>query len=399
MIEKIKGIAERIYPELVQHRRHIHQHPELSFEEVETSNYIAVVLERLGLSVQRNVGGHGLTALIKGRQAGPTVALRADIDALPIQEQNNVSYRSTRSGKMHACGHDVHTASLLGSAMILHSLKDDMVGMVKVIFQPAEEKLPGGASLMIKDGVLERPKPGSIFGQHVHPPLAVGKIGVKAGMYMASADELYLTVKGKGGHAALPQDAIDPIVIASNIVVGLQQIVSRGANPTIPSVITLGKIQSDGGATNVIPSQVRLEGTFRTMNEEWRAEAHRKMEELTKFTAKAHGGEAELVIKKGYPFLMNEESLTARFKDYAIEYLGTENVIDLPIRMTAEDFSYYSQEIDACFYRLGTGNAARGITSPIHTPTFDVDETCLEIGSGLMAHCALRELETNSNFS
>ncbi len=396
MIERIKAIARRIHPEVVAFRRHLHQHPELSYEEKETAEYIAKILEARGLEIKRNVGGHGIVAMIDGQEieGASVMALRADIDALPIQEENNVAYRSIHPGKMHACGHDVHTSSLLGTAIILQELKAMIPGRIKLIFQPAEERLPGGASLMIKDGVLENPMPKAILGQHVHPPLEAGKVGVKAGMYMASADELYLTVKGKGGHAALPQDAIDPIVIASNIVVGLQQIVSRGANPTIPSVITLGKINSEGGATNVIPSVVRLEGTFRTMNESWRREAHEKMMKLVEHTAKAHGGEAVLDIHKGYPFLMNNEALTAKFKTYAIEYLGAENVVDLPIRMTAEDFSYYSQKIDACFYRLGTGNVSRGITSPIHTPTFDVDESCLELSTGLMAHCAVRELQT-----
>ena len=394
MIEKIKRLAREFYDEVVRHRRHIHQHPELSFEEEKTAKYIAEVLESEGLIVQRNIGGHGMVVVIEGAHPkNKTVALRADMDALPIEEESDVPYRSVVQGTMHACGHDVHSSSLIGTALILHRLKDQMQGRVKLIFQPAEEKLPGGASLMIKDGVLEDPKPVSIFAQHVHPPLEVGKVGIKGGMYMASTDELYLTVHGKGGHAAMPQDAIDPIVIASNIVIALQQLVSRASSPTIPSVVTLGKISSEGGATNVIPSTVKLEGTFRTMNEKWRSEAHFRMRQIVEHTANAHGGRATLEIKNGYPFLSNNDALSARFKQYAIEYLGAQNVVDLPIRMTGEDFAYFSQEIDACFYRLGTGNAAEGINAPVHTPTFNVDESCLEHSIGLMAYCALKELE------
>lgn len=390
---KVKAIALEIHQEVITVRRHLHQYPELSFEENETAAYICDQLDQLGISYEKGVGGNGIVALIKGDLPGEKViALRGDIDALPIQEANEVPYKSTRDGIMHACGHDVHTSSLVGSCMILHRLRPHYGGTVKILFQPAEEKLPGGASLMIKEGVLENPQPSSIFGQHVHPPLDVGKVGVRPGMYMASADELYLTVVGKGGHAALPHDGVDPIVLTSHIILALQQVVSRHGDPTIPTVLTFGKINSVGGATNVIPSEVKLEGTFRTMNEKWRAKAHQLIEQIVSSVAAAHGGHARLEIRKGYPFLMNDIQLTERFRQYAETYLGKENVVELPIRMTAEDFSYFTQEMDACFYRLGTGNPEKGITSPIHTPTFDVDESCLEISSGLMAYCALREL-------
>jgi amidohydrolase len=322
-----------------------------------------------------------------------TIALRADIDALPITEKNNVPYKSCNTGIMHACGHDVHTASLLGAAKILQELKNEFSGTIKLIFQPGEEKLPGGASILIKEGVLKNPVPNSIFGQHVHPPLAVGKVGFRTGMYMASADEIYMTVKGKGGHGALPHNCIDPILIAAHILIGLQQLVSRQTNPIIPAVLTFGKINSTGGATNVIPNEVKLEGTFRTMNEKWREEAHFKMKKMAKGIAEGMGGECELKVVKGYPFLQNDESLTIRSKKWAEELLGTENVVDLPIRMTSEDFAYYSQEMPACFYRLGTGNVAKGITSPVHTDTFDVDENCLATGMALMSWLAVKELE------
>lgn len=396
--QKIKSLAEDLHQEIVDIRRYLHQHPELSYEEAETAEHIGNLLAKRGLTFSPNVGGHGIVLTIEGNQHGNgVVALRGDIDALPIEEENNVPYRSMRPGIMHACGHDVHTSSLLGSTLILDRLRDHFGGTVKVIFQPAEERLPGGASLMIKDGVLTNPTPSAIFGQHVHPPLEVGKVGVKSGMYMASADELFLTVTGKGGHAALPQDGVDPIVLTANIIQSLQQVVSRHGDPTTPTVVTFGKIASVGGATNVIPTEVKLEGTFRTMDEEWRKQAHALMQRIVHQVALAHGGSAELRIDKGYPYLLNNEELTNRFKEYAIDYLGAEYVVDLPIRMTAEDFAYYSHEIPACFYRLGVRNEAKGIISPLHTPTFNVDEDCLKVSTGLMAYCAIAELGSSAS--
>ncbi len=390
---RIRTAAEDLQEQIVSYRRHLHQWPELSFQEEKTAAYISDILNSLDVIHVRNIGGHGIVAVIRGDLPGDTItALRADFDALPIQEENQTSYRSQNDGVMHACGHDVHTASLLGAISIIMGLKSEFGGTVKCLFQPAEERLPGGASLMIRDGALENPTPASIFGQHVHPPLGVGKVGVKGGMYMASADELFLTVKGKGGHAALPQDIVDPVLITANILVTLQQIISRKANPTTPSVLSFGKIQSDGGATNVIPSSVNVQGTFRTMDEEWRSQAHHHIRQVCTSVAEAGGGICDLEIRKGYPFLTNDENLTHRFRQYAIDFLGEDNVVDLPVRMTAEDFAYYSQEMPACFYRLGTGNVDKGITSPIHTPTFDVDEDCLVVGMGLLAYTALSEL-------
>jgi amidohydrolase len=293
---------------------------------------------------------------------------------------------------MHACGHDVHTASLLGAADILQGLRKEFEGTIKLIFQPAEERFPGGASLMIKAGVLRNPEPTAILGQHVHPPLEVGKIGLRPGYYMASADEIYVTVEGRGGHGALPQDCIDPVMISAQILVALQQVVSRYSDPVVPSVLSFGYIASDGGATNVIPNKVFLKGTFRTMDEKWRAEAHLRMKTMAAAIAEGMGGKCDFRIDKGYPALFNEAKITARTKKRAIEYLGPENVVDLSIRMTAEDFAYYSHELPGCFYRLGTGNPARGITSPVHTDTFDIDEDALQIGAGLMAWLAVHEL-------
>ncbi len=392
--EKIKHLAEKFHSEIIEIRRHLHSHPELSFQEVETGKFIARKLGEFGIPHEHGWGENGVVGLIKGKNPEKKViALRADIDALPILEANDVTYKSKNQGVMHACGHDVHTSSLIGAAKILNSLREEFEGTIKLIFQPAEEKLPGGASILIEEGVLKNPAPAAILGQHVLPALEAGKVGFRPGMFMASADEIYVTVKGKGGHGAMPHDCVDTVLIASHIVVALQQIISRNANPLIPSVLTFGKINSTGGATNIIPGEIKLEGTFRTMNEEWRAEAHRRMKKMAENLAEGMGGSCHFNIVKGYPFLKNDEPLTLRARSHASEYLGEENVIDLPMRMTAEDFAWYSQKIPACFYRLGTGNPARGITSPIHTDTFDVDENSLTTGMGLMSWLAVKELE------
>ncbi|MDO8366599.1 MAG: M20 family metallopeptidase [Saprospiraceae bacterium] len=393
MKEKIQALARQYHADTVACRRHLHAHPELSFEEVQTGKFVADQLTALGVQHKHGVAENGVVALIKGKNPRKrTIALRADMDALPIQEANDVPYKSQNAGVMHACGHDVHTASLLGTVRILNELRGEFEGSIKCIFQPGEEKLPGGASLMIKAGVLENPRPTSIFGQHVHPPLHAGMIGLKPGIYMASADEIYVTVKGRGGHGAMPHDCIDPVVITAQIIVALQQLVSRYADPAVPTVLTFGKINSTGGATNIIPNEVKLVGTFRTMHEKWRTEAHKRMKKIAESIAKGYGAACDFDIIKGYPVLYNHEELTKRTKQWAVEFLGKSNVVDLPLRMTAEDFAYFSQAMPACFYRLGTGNPERGITSPIHTETFDIDEAALETGMGLMAWLAVKEL-------
>lgn len=389
--QKIQQLSKNIFNEVVANRRHIHSHPELSFHEVETSAFVARKLDKLNISWER-MAGNGLVALIKGEKPSDRViALRADMDALPIHEANNVPYKSQNEGVMHACGHDVHTSSLLGTAKILTELKSEFGGTVKLIFQPAEEKLPGGASIMIKEGVLENPKPDAVLGQHVMPLIDAGKFGFRAGQYMASTDELYVTVKGKGGHGAQPQQNIDPVLITAHILVALQQIVSRNSHPANPTVLSFGKVIADG-ATNVIPNEVKMEGTFRALDEEWRAEAHAKMKKMAEGIAEAMGGSCEFNIMKGYPFLINEPKLTNATRAHAEDYLGKENVVDLDIWMAAEDFAYYSQVSDACFYRMGTRNESRGITSAVHTPTFDIEETALEQSIGLMAYLAIKQL-------
>lgn len=393
MKEDILTLSSQFHAETVAHRRHLHAHPELSFQEIETGKYVAARLSEWGIEHRHGMAGNGVVALIRGKNPNKRViALRGDMDALPIREANEVPYKSKNEGVMHACGHDVHTASLLGTARILQQLRKHFEGTVKCIFQPGEELLPGGASIMIREGVLQRPRPASIFGQHVHPPLGAGMVGFRPGMYMASADEIYVTVKGRGGHGAMPHECIDPVVITAQIIVALQQLVSRYCDPGIPAVLTFGKINSTGGATNIIPNEVKLEGTFRTMNEKWRIEAHKRMKRIAETMAKSMGGACDFNIMKGYPVLFNNEALTLRAKQWATELLGPEKVVELPMRMTSEDFAFFSQEMPACFYRLGTGNPGRGIISPVHTNTFDVDESALETGTGLMAWLAVKEL-------
>ncbi len=388
LINQIKNLTDKYKDENLQTRRHLHQHPELSFKEFQTSLFIQQKLTEYNIPFKNDYVKTGIVAHIEGNNPSKKViALRADMDALPILEENTVDYCSVNKGVMHACGHDVHTTCLLGAANILNQLKNKFEGTIKLIFQPGEEKLPGGASLMIKEDALNNPNANAIIGQHVFPDLPAGKVGFRPGMYMASADEIYVTVKGKGGHAALPHKVIDPILIASQLVVTLQQLVSRRAKADIPTVLSFGKINSTGGATNVIPNEVKLEGTFRTMNEDWRAEAHTIMKSIAEQTAIAMGGECEFDIHKGYPFLKNDSTLTHHAMQAAKEFLGEENVVNLDLRMTAEDFSYYTQLIPGCFYRLGTGKS-----SGLHTPTFNIDEEALQTGVGMMAYLAIKEL-------
>lgn len=393
LLSRVKTLAQTYANDIVATRRHLHANPELSFEEHNTARFVAQQLRSYGITPQEGIADTGIVALVAGKNPDKKIiALRADMDALPILEANEVAYKSTNPGVMHACGHDVHTASLLGTARILNELKEEFEGTIKLIFQPGEEKIPGGASLMIRDGVLQQPSPQYILGQHVAPNIPVGKIGFREGLYMASADELYVTVTGKGGHGAMPDINIDPILIASHIIVALQQIVSRHANPKTPSVLSFGKVIANG-ATNVIPNEVYIEGTFRTLDEEWRASAHKKIKKMAEGIAEAMGGSCDFNIMRGYPFLKNAPELTRRMKNASVTYMGPENVVDLDIWMAAEDFAYYTQHIDACFYRLGTRNEQKGIISSVHTPTFDVDEHALEIGSGLMSWLALQELQ------
>jgi amidohydrolase len=391
LIDEIRQKANEIALKVTGYRRYLHAHPELSFKEYETAAFIKARLDEMGIE-WKSMANTGVVALIKGdRPSEKVIALRADMDALPITEQNQVAYASQAAGVMHACGHDVHTSSLLGVAEILHALKDTFGGTVKLIFQPAEEVLPGGAGMMIAEGVLENPAPEVVFGQHVSPFIEAGKIGVRKGKFMASMDELFVTIRGKGGHGAQPHRNIDPVMIAAQMLVSLQQVVSRMANPTLPTVLSFGKVIANG-AINIIPDEVYLEGTFRTLDEAWRATAHERMKKMAVSIAESLGGSCEFNISKGYPFLVNDEGLSEQVATFAAEYLGQENVEEPEIWMAAEDFARYSQLKPSCFYLLGVGNKEKGINASLHTPIFNVDESALEISIGLMAYIALQHL-------
>ena len=382
--EKIQQLAKQYADEFIAVRHHIHANPELSYKEFETSKFVQQKLQ--GWNIPFTVmATTGVVGLIKGKNPDKKIiALRADMDALPITEANDVDYKSKNPGVMHACGHDVHTTCLLGAAKILNELKEEWEGTVKLIFQPGEEKNPGGASYMIRDGVLENPEPAEIYALHVHPGMEVGQLSFRGGMIMASADEIYITIKATGGHAASPHLTADTILIASHLIVSLQQIVSRNNNPFNPSVLSITAFNG-GNTTNVIPSEVKLMGTFRAMNEKWRFKAHELITKQTIELVKTMGAEAEIKIDVGYPFVLNDEKLHPIAKAKAAEYMGTANVTETELRMGAEDFAYYSHQIPACFFRLGAGNKAKGITSGVHTPIFNIDERAIEVGMGVMA--------------
>jgi hippurate hydrolase len=382
--EKIQQLAKQYAPDFIAIRHHLHAHPELSYQEFETSKFVQQKLSDTGIPFEV-MAGTGIVGLIKGKNPDKRViALRADMDALPIREENDIPYKSTNEGVMHACGHDVHTTVLLGASRILHELKAEWEGTVKLIFQPGEEKNPGGASLMIKEGVLKNPEPQAIFGLHVHPGLEIGKLSFRGGMVMASADEIYITIRGKGGHAAAPHLTVDTILVASHLVVALQQIISRNRNPLSPSVLSITSVQG-GYTTNVIPSEVKLMGTFRAMDEEWRFRAHELIRKLAIELVHSMGAEIDLHIDVGYPTVHNNEALNKVARAEAAEYMGKEHVFETEIRMGAEDFGYYTRQIPGCFYRLGVMNEGKGITSGVHTPTFNIDESAIEIGAGMMA--------------
>lgn len=381
--------ANSLFEEVLAFRRHLHQYPELSFQEYETQKFIASKLNDNGI-YGTSIADTGYVAdLGKGDNC---IALRADTDALPIHEKNDTIYVSRNEGVMHACGHDVHSACLYGALLILKKIEGELNGKVRALFQPGEEVLPGGALKMIEAGVLENPRPKAIIALHVFPELEAGKTGFRKGIYMASGDEIHITFKGKGGHGALPHRCIDPIIVAAQFLTNIQVVVSRKAPPATPTVLTFGKINSDGGATNIIPDEVRIEGTFRTFSEEWRAEAHEIISRFARDIAHAHGAEADCRIEKGYPYLENNEALTEWAKKQTADLIGTDNVIDLPIRMTTEDFAWYSHLIPACFFRLGIRNEARGIIHPVHTSHFDVEEEALKTGMATMAYLAYQAL-------
>lgn len=388
MKETIKNLAKSYKEEFIGIRHHIHANPELSYVEFNTSEYIQEKLKSWGIPF-KILATTGVVGLIEGKNpSSRIVALRADMDALPIIEANDVPYISQNKGVMHACGHDVHTTCLLGVAKILSETKDKWEGSVKLIFQPGEEKNPGGASIMIAEGVLENPKPEKILALHVHTGLQVGEFSFRGGMVMASADEIYITIKAKGGHAAAPQFTADPILIASHLIISLQQIVSRNNNPFNPTVLSITSFQG-GNTTNVIPSEVKLMGTFRAMNEEWRFKAHQLIVDQATALVEGMGGEIDIKVDVGYPFVFNNEDLSKRARVLAEEFAGAENVSETELRMGGEDFAYYTHQIPGCFYRLGVGNIEKGIVNNVHTPNFNIDEDAIENGMGMMAWLAV----------
>jgi amidohydrolase len=396
--KKIKELSKHYFSEILEIRRHLHQNPELSFQEIETSLYIQQQLSKAGISFTTGYVKTGIVALIKGKNPDKkTILIRADMDALPIQEKNNVSYKSSNKGVMHACGHDAHSAIALGTTFVLNEIKNEFEGTVKIMFQPGEEVLPGGASLMIDAGVLQNPKVDKAIALHVFPSMIAGKVGFKSGMYMASTDELFLTVNGKGGHAAMPNDYINPLIISSEILLEINKcfmlpnslIGTKGES--IPTVVAFGKIEGNG-ATNIIPEKVEIAGTIRTMDESWRENVHEQLQLIVKNISEKYNITSVLQIKKGYPFLVNDKEFTDNCFLDAQNFLGKENVEQLPIRMTAEDFSFISQKVPSCFFRLGTSNTEKGIISGVHTSTFDIDEEALLTGVSLMTHLTISEL-------
>jgi amidohydrolase len=391
--KRIKELSTQYIDEIIAIRRHFHAHPELSFQETETATFVSQKLTQMGIEHRIGIAGNGILGIIKGDWGdGKTIALRGDMDALPIQEENAFSFKSIHQGVMHACGHDIHTACLLGTAKILNELKTDFSGTILLVFQPGEEKIPGGAKLMMEDGLFDDYTPDYIIGQHVYPEFPAGEVGFRPGQYMASADEVYITLKGKGGHAALPHSTIDTVLMTSQTVVSLQQVVSRVIPTQVPAVLSFGNIVCKS-AMNIIPETVRLEGTFRIMDENWRYKAHDKIRQITKSIAEGMGGSADVDIQIGFPSVFNDPELTVKLQDKAKTVLGKEKVHDLDIRMTAEDFGWFAQKYPACFYRLGVGHTDGTVSGGLHSPNFNANEAAIATGIELMSALALEALK------
>lgn len=387
--EKVETLAKEFESEIIGIRRHLHRNPELSAREVATRRFIETKLEEWGVAYRSGYSGNGVVGMIEGRRPeSRCIALRAEMDALPIEEQTGLDFASQNKGVMHACGHDVHMACLLGAAKILQSLKDEFEGCVKLIFQPSEEDYKGGAPVMLEQGVLRDPVPQAIYALHILPELECGKIGYRSGKYMASTDEVHLKVKGKAGHGAAPEKNIDPVVASAYILTALQQIVSRQASPFMPTVLSFGRIIGEG-QTNVIPAEVNIDGTFRTFDEDWRKKAHEAIARCAEHTAKAFGAECEVNIAHGYPSVYNDPKITQKLKETAEKFVGEACVEELPLRMTADDFAFYAQQVPGCMFRLGV--RPEGVDEPanLHTGGLMVDEACIKTGAGLLALLAM----------
>ena len=397
IINQIKELAHAYSPDVVAWRRHLHQHPELSFEEVQTSLFIQERLTEIGIPFKAGIAKTGILGCIKGVNPEKyVVALRADMDALPICEAEGNAFRSQNPGVMHACGHDAHTAALLGAARILNSLKEQFEGTVLLVFQPGEESAPGGARLMLEDGLFDDLQPNVVVGAHVLPNMETGHVGFREGFYMASGDEVYLTVNGQGGHGGMPHLLTDNVLIGANILVSLQQIVSRVVPATVPAVLSFGRFIANG-ATNIIPEKVELAGTLRTLDESWREKIKGDIIRVASHIALGMGASCEVDVKDGYPAVFNHVELTREARQLAVDFLGQEHVEEMDIRMTAEDFGFYSQRYPSVFYRFGV-KQSNGSTGNLHTPTFNLNEQALETASGVMAQLAIGLLSSARHY-
>ncbi len=412
MITRIKEIAKRINPEVIGWRRWLHQHPELSQEEYGTMAFVAARLREMGLEPKTGIGKTGCMAILNGEGRGEKgerrgengegrgekgeraycVALRSDYDALPIHEATGLPFASENPGVMHACGHDMHTSSLLGAAKILCEMRSELNGDIMFIFEPSEEKYPGGARMMMEDGLFNDVVPNEIYSFHCLPEMDYGRVGMRKGKYMASTDELYWTIKGRGGHGATPHLSVDPILVACHTVVALQQVVSRNASPLMPTVLTIGKIQEVGGRTNIIPDEVKMEGIIRTFDEKWRLEAHDTIRRISTGIAESMGAECDLFIDYGYPFVVNDDQCTQQVHDNACAFLGDDKVEWIDMRMTAEDFAFFAQKIPACYYRIGIHEPGTPFSN-LHRANLIVDERSIELANGLIAYNAIKALE------
>ncbi len=395
MLDRIHALADDVVPEVIRLRRQIHRRPELAFAEHETAALVAATLREIGVEPTTGVARTGVVAHVEGGRPGPTVALRADLDALPIREATGLDFASETDGQMHACGHDAHTAMLLGAARILYALRDDLAGTVRLVFQPSEEKAPGGASVMIEEGVLGpmggHDAPAQIFGQHVAPHLPTGTLGIRAGTFMASADEVYLTVRGRGGHAASPEELVDTVLVQAHVLTALQAVVARNRPPGVPSILSFGRVEALG-ATNVLPDEVQIAGTFRSMDEDWRFRAHDLIRRTAEKTAEAFGATCEVRVVVGYPVLRNDEAAAALVRQTAVDYVGADRVVDLPMWYASEDFAFYTEQTPGAFSILGVGSEAADSLHGLHTPRMTVDEEALRTGTGFLAALAARQL-------